>query len=193
MQGVSSQSGELSVIYYNARSLIPKIDELRAIAEAKHPDIICIVESWLSDEIQDNELVISNYQLARLDRNRHGGGILIYVHTSLVFDVLFERPSNLELLAISVNSPCSSHKFCIALFYRPPSSDVQIFCHLLSFLESLSPSQFSTFLLLGDFNIDFLKPHHPLFHKLSDILYSFSLEQVVPSYTRQPKWVNFPD
>ena len=105
MQGVSSQSGELSIIYYNARSLIPKIDELRGIAEAKHSDIICIVESWLSDEIQDNELVISNYQLARLDRNRHGGGILIYVHTSLVFDVLFERPSNLELLAISVNSP----------------------------------------------------------------------------------------
>ena len=183
MQGVSSQSGELSVIYYNARSLIPKIDELRAIAEAKHPDIICIVESWLSNEIQDNELVISNYQLARLDRNRHGGGILIYVHTSLVFDVLSERPSNLELLAISVNSPCSSHKFCIALFYRPPSSDVQIFSQLFSFLESLSPTQFSTFLLLGDFNIDFLKPHHPLFHKLSDILYSFSLEQVVPSYT----------
>ena len=55
---MSSQSGELSVIYYNARSLIPKIDELCAIAEAKHPDIICIVESWLSDEIQDNELVL---------------------------------------------------------------------------------------------------------------------------------------
>ena len=89
----------------------------------------------------------------------------------------------MELLAISVNSPCSSHKFCIALFYRPPSSDVQIFSQLFSFLESLSPTQFSTFLLLGDFNIDFLKPHHPHFHKLSDILYSFSLEQVVPSYT----------
>ena len=111
------------------------------------------------------------YQLARLDRNRHGGGILIYVHTS---HVLFERPSNLELLAISVNSPCSSHKFCIALFYRPPSSDVQIFSHLFSFLESLSPSQFSTFLLLGDFNIGFLKLHHPLSHKLSDISYSFA-------------------
>ena len=59
MQGVSSQPGELSVICYNARSLIPKIDELRAIAEAKHPDIICIVESWLSNAIQDNELLQS--------------------------------------------------------------------------------------------------------------------------------------
>ena len=143
VQGVSSQSGELSVIYYNARSLIPKIDELRAIAEAKHPDIICIVESWLSDEIQDNELVISNYQLARLDRNRHGGGI-IYVRTSLVFDVLFERPSNLELLAISVNSPCSSHKFCIALLYHHPSSGVQSPFFLFGVTQSLTVFYFST-------------------------------------------------
>ena len=28
-------------------------------------------------------------------------------------------------------------------------------------MESLSPSQFSTFLLLGDFNINFLKPSSP--------------------------------
>ena len=67
MQGVSSHSGQLCVIHYNARSFFPKIDEFRAIPEAKHPDLICIVESWLSNEIQDNELVASNYHLARLD------------------------------------------------------------------------------------------------------------------------------
>ena len=60
MKSVSSQSGKLSVINHNARSLIPKIDELHGIAKAKHPDVICIVESWLSNDIQDNELVINN-------------------------------------------------------------------------------------------------------------------------------------
>jgi len=63
MKGTSSQTGEqsnLSIMYFNARSVIPKIDELRAIAEAKHPDMICIVESWLSTEIPDNELLICN-------------------------------------------------------------------------------------------------------------------------------------
>ena len=39
---------------------LAKIGELNGIAEAKHPDIIWIVESWLSNEIQDNELVINN-------------------------------------------------------------------------------------------------------------------------------------
>ena len=58
-ESVSSQSGGLSIIYYNARSLIPKIDELLGTAEAKHPDVICIVESY--NEIQDNELNITSW------------------------------------------------------------------------------------------------------------------------------------
>ena len=49
------------------------------IAETQNPSMICIVESWLSDEIIDCELSIENYTLTRLDRNRHGGGLLVYV------------------------------------------------------------------------------------------------------------------
>ena len=60
-----------------------KLDELCAVAEATNPQVMCIVESWLSDEISDNELVIDNYQILRLNRNRHGGGIVMYVHSSL--------------------------------------------------------------------------------------------------------------
>ena len=56
-----------------------KLDELCAVAEATNPKVMCIVESWLSDEISDNELVIDNYQILQLDRNRHGGGIVMYI------------------------------------------------------------------------------------------------------------------
>ena len=44
-----------------------------------HPDIICIVESWLSPEICDHEIAIPGYEHRRCDRNRHGGGVIIYV------------------------------------------------------------------------------------------------------------------
>ena len=57
------------IIHYNARSLLPKVDELRAVCVATKPNIICIVETWLDDSIPDNDL---SYQLFRLDRNRHG-------------------------------------------------------------------------------------------------------------------------
>ena len=37
----------IHIIYYNARSLLLKLDELVATVEAEKPDIIlCIVETW---------------------------------------------------------------------------------------------------------------------------------------------------
>ena len=67
-----------SIVYYNARSLLPKFDELCTICATCKPDVVCLVESWLCDDISDNEIKIPGYQLYRLDRNRHGGGVLMY-------------------------------------------------------------------------------------------------------------------
>ena len=50
----------------NARSLLTKGDELRAVCVAIKPDIICIVETWLDDSMSDNDLSLSNYRLFRL-------------------------------------------------------------------------------------------------------------------------------
>ena len=40
-------TGTLSVMYFNARSLIPKFDELCLLIETYQPDIVCIIETWL--------------------------------------------------------------------------------------------------------------------------------------------------
>ena len=44
----------------------------------RQPHIVCIVETWLSSDISDSD------QLFRLDRNRHGGGMGMYVIFFLV-------------------------------------------------------------------------------------------------------------
>ena len=56
----------------------------------------------------------------RLDRNRPGGGILIFVHDSLVSKVVMAGPSNLELLSISVSNHVNTCKHHLGPFYRPP-------------------------------------------------------------------------
>ena len=153
---------------------------------SQKPDIICIVETWLSEDVTNNEILLPDYQVHRLDRNRHGGGIALYVHDSLSCKVLLQGgPHNLEFLALSVTrtSVSVSNKFCICLFYRPPSSPAFIFDNLCTTLQMVNPAQFSTFILLGDFNVNFCNPQHPLFSHVSDILYNFSLVQVVPSFT----------
>ena len=78
----------MRVLYYNARSLLPKIDDLLLSVEALNPHIVCVVESWLSDEIDDNEINIPGFQLFRSNRNRHGGGVLMYVSSIFVVSVM---------------------------------------------------------------------------------------------------------
>ena len=129
-------------------------------------------------------MALPDYQVHRLDSNRHGGGIALYTHNSLSCRVLLQGgPYNLEFLALSITPISVSNKFCICLFYRPPSSSVSIFDNLCTTLQMVNPAQFCTFLLLGDFNVNFLNTQHHLFSHLRDILYSFSLQQVVPSFT----------
>ena len=64
----------LLILYFNCRSLLPKLDELAAICATDNPDIVCLVETWLCSDVLDNEVLIPNYSTIRLDRNRHGGG-----------------------------------------------------------------------------------------------------------------------
>ena len=57
VQGESSDSSQnyksdslkakktIKIMYYNARSILPKLDELHATAEVETPDVICITET----------------------------------------------------------------------------------------------------------------------------------------------------
>ena len=68
----STVPSQLSILYFNARSILLKISELQAVCLASNPDIVCITETWLSPEIGDLEVTIPDYSCIRLDRNRHG-------------------------------------------------------------------------------------------------------------------------
>ena len=71
-------------MYFNCRSLLPKIDELTALCEANRPDVVCLVETWLSADVLDTEIFIHNYSIVRLDRNMHGGRVAMHVHDSVL-------------------------------------------------------------------------------------------------------------
>ena len=67
MQGARpdhNNSNYLRILYFNARSLYPKYDELCALSEVEKPNIICITESWLHDGIPPSECYIPGYTCA---------------------------------------------------------------------------------------------------------------------------------
>ena len=118
--------------------------------------------------------------MERLDRNRHGVGVLMFIAAYLSYSVL-PGCRDLELLTVVVRQePC---KVCISIFYRPPSSLSFVLDSLQSYLESLSIHQYTNFILLGDFNVDFCNPFTPLFSRLKSLCHFFALTQIVKEPT----------
>ena len=103
-------------MYFNARSLLPKLDFLSFLCAIHTPDCVCIVESWLNNDIQNSELCISGYDIVRLDRNRHGGGILLYINSILTHSIVYSGSPELELVIISIMQSNSPILLTIALF-----------------------------------------------------------------------------
>ena len=74
------------------------MDDSVAVCLTCNPDV---VESWLYADITDDEISLPNYYIVRLDRNCHGGGIVMYI---------LSGPSDLELIFVSIFPRTSSNK-----------------------------------------------------------------------------------
>ena len=161
-----SKWSNFSILYFNSRSLLPKLDELRLLCNLHHPDCICVVETWLDPEIFETEIEIQGYNIIRLDRNRHGGGVIVYVNSCFTFNCLCKGPDELEFIMFSVRY--GNSKVALGVLYRPPHSCVSLLDTLFSVIcNCLNKYNLSVFILLGDFNIDFLNSHSAQFCKLS--------------------------
>ena len=112
------------------------------------PDIICLVETWLDSDILDSEIEIQGYSIIRLDRNRHGGGVLFYVNDLFTFSLVFKGTDGFECIVLSMlcSHRQSSPDLTIALLYRPPNSCPSLFDTLFSTLCELDVSVFSNFI-----------------------------------------------
>ena len=74
---------KLSCTYFNARSIVNKIDELELYIKEEELDIIGITETWLTEEIVTSEICPEGYTLYRKDRKDSvkttGGGVALFV------------------------------------------------------------------------------------------------------------------
>ena len=73
------------ILYFNARSLFNKIDELRGLTHNKPPKIIAVTETWCQPHEQDGLYSIPGYSLTDLtdQTNQEGAPSFIYPVPSL--------------------------------------------------------------------------------------------------------------
>ncbi len=145
----------LKIIHLNIRSLVPKIDLLRAWVCQHKPNIITLSETFLNSDISDNEISLTNYVLYRVDRITRHGGVAIYVSVDIASEIITPSvvPQGFESVFVKIvlhTNKCLH----IGSIYRPPSSPVDSFRNLISTITSL-PAM-NELVLLGDFNRNWL-------------------------------------
>ena len=83
-------------------SLLPKIDEVRYIANITKASIIGISETKLDETILSSELEVDGYDLVRLDQSRRSGGVACYIKSWVAYSYEDSFCSNTESIFLNI-------------------------------------------------------------------------------------------
>ena len=100
LRDITNSKG-IKIASLNINSLLKHIDEIRVLLTEYTFDILTINESKIDNSISDNELHIFGYDIIRKDRNRYGGGVVLYVRDNIPFSERKDLiPKDLEMVCI---------------------------------------------------------------------------------------------
>ena len=94
------QSSSLHCISFNARSIFPKRFTLLAYLSTIDADVVAITETFLDQSILSSQFMLKNYVVFRKDRNKHGGGVMLLVRSSIPAVRMMELESDCEILSL---------------------------------------------------------------------------------------------
>ena len=155
-------------IHLNIRSLLPKMSEVRIIAQRTKAAVIAMSETWLDPSIQDSEVDIEGYSVIRKDRNRKGGGVCIYINNKFAFARHEVNTEGLECVFAEIHLP-KTKPFIVGIAYRPPQDQnfLSRFEDALSELRSVWTLSFLVILIYV------LKTRIMLYMKITKMFYIY--------------------
>ena len=114
---------------------------------------MCLNETFCDSSISDSEINLPDYSIVRRNRNRHGGGVAMYIRNSLTFI----RRNDLEtddIECIWIEIKCKQKQpVHICSLYRPPSCSVDFIGKLSEIIDRVSCECKETIVTV-DFNSD---------------------------------------
>ena len=115
-----------TIFVCNICSITPKIDELECVVNQNDSDIVCITETWSSNEILASAIAMNGFTLFRKDCEKRGGCVAIFVKSNirckrLVVPDLPECMTEILWLQIRPRRlPRAVSSVLIAVVYHPP-------------------------------------------------------------------------
>ena len=142
--------------YLNVNFLQHKIDSLRQILKKPSLEIICVDKIKLDESFPDHQFKIDGYQFPpfRRDRDKHGGGKVVYVKEGLIVNRIKEFETN-KSETICLELTISNKKWFIMYAYRPLNETNKKVCfdELDETLDK-AVNRYDNIFIAGDLNID---------------------------------------
>ena len=144
-----------SCFYTNADQLRNKMNELRTIAQNTQPKIICVCEvkpKHATFTLNESEIEINNYNMFNNSlENNDERGIVVYVHKSIEANEITITPNRESVwLHIKLNN---KDVLLVGCLYRSPSNTMVQDNQFLSMVKTMTASDFTHLLIMGDFNL----------------------------------------
>ena len=136
----------------NVNSIRNKFEQLKLIVN-KNIDILVITETKIDNSYPSSQFEIDGFNIPfRLNRDEHGGGILIYVKENIPCKLLKNHGliSNFEGIFFEIN--LGKNKWLIFGGYNPKKENIEYFLDTLSSNLNNKLDKYDSFLLIGDFN-----------------------------------------
>lgn len=171
--------------FLNARSLFCHIDELRIFISFIDIDVLCVVETWLTNRVNDQSIGLNGYNILRYDRtHKRGGGVCLYYKKCFKVNKIHSSTyGKTEVLMAEMIT--HSMNILIVVCYNPPaavSSDIDDFQKILSSFVL----RYSHFIIGGDLNFNLIDKSH----KFHNVLKTNNLFSVPFSPTRGQAWLD---
>ncbi len=151
----------LSVLHHNCEGLITHIQHLERSLENQYIDIICVTETHLRDKLNltlpgysfygQNRQGCYNDTTHRPLKHSGGGGVGMFVRTSLLSNVTLVSSNISELEYIGLKIAKQENHYTIFCVYRPPGLEMEYFIEQLELLLT-SLSEGESVILMGDIN-----------------------------------------
>ena len=174
----------LKVVFLNIDRLYDWLDELRMFANEHAPHIICLNETKLNQDTQDELLAIQGFQnIVRKDRNKMAGRVTIYVENNLKFRVREDLITDFDSISIELEVKYVK-PIVVTTVYRPPGSCVELFHKIETELISKIDAESKECIFTGDMNCDLLKPRDNDTKNLKRIYNNYHFKQLITEPTR---------
>jgi exonuclease III len=177
------------IAHLNVNGILSKLPFIKILLHQTKLDIFSICETKINDTITDNDIKIDGYVCYRKDRNRNGGGVLLYVNENLDSRPLKHlQTENIESIWVKVCLKKSKPIYLCGVYRPPGGSDLlstENLCTHFNDCFSKLPKQNETF-ILGDFNCNMLSKY-ALSSKIKELCSSSFLKQLIKEPTRVTK------